>query len=102
MEIFITFLYGFLNKKMNIMQLTIFEVGTIRVFLLKKDLYSLKQSPRVWWPSLLDFLWKLDFNKTKPDYSLWVSAVKLMLIIVYVDDLFLFRADIDCHINNVM
>lgn len=102
MDIIIAFLYGFLDKEIYIIQLTMFENGTTWVYFLKKALYGLKQSLRVWYQTLLDFLRKLDFYKTEMDHGLFVLADKTMFITVYMDDLLLFGADIDPRIDDVM
>ncbi len=94
------FLYWFLDEKICIMQPTMFEDGTTRVCFLKKALCGLKQAPRVWYQTLLDFLRKLDCHKTKADHGLFVSADKIIFIAVYLDDLLLFDADIDPRIDN--
>lgn len=79
-----------------------FEDGTTRVCLLKKALYSPKQSFWVRYQTLLDFYQKLDFYKTEANHGFFVSADKTMFIAVYVNDLLLFSADIDSYINNVI
>lgn len=102
MYVITAFLYGFFDEEIYIMQPTMFEDSTAWVCFLKKALYSLKQFPRVWYQTFLNFLCKLDFHKTKVDHSLFVSADKTMIIAVYVDDLLLFSVDIDSRINNVI
>ncbi len=79
-----------------------FEDGSTRVYFLKKTLYGLKQAARVWYQTLLDFLRKLDFHKTKGNHGLFVPDDKAMFISVYIDDFLLFVADIDPRIDNVM
>ena len=44
----------------------------------------------------------MDFEKTRADYGLFVSADKTILIAVYVDDLLLFDADIAPRFDDVM
>ncbi len=102
MDVITSFVYGFLDEEIYIMQPTMFEDGTSRVCLLKKALYGLKQAPRVWYQTLLDFLRILDFHKTEADHVLFVSADKTIFIAVYMDDLLLFSADIDPRIDDVM
>lgn len=96
------FLYRFLDEKIDIMQPTIFENGITRVWLWKKALYALKQFPQVWYQTLLDQLWKLNFYITEADYGLFISTDNIMFINVYIDDLLLVNADIDFQIDNFM
>ncbi len=56
--------YRFFDKEIYIIQLTMFEDGTMRVYLFKKALYGLKQSLRVYYQILFDFLKKHNFYKT--------------------------------------
>lgn len=50
----------------------------------------------------MDFLRKLDFQKTESDHGLLVSADKIIFIAVYVDDLLLFSVENDSRIDDVM
>ena len=43
MDVITAFLYRFLHEEIYIMQLTMFEDGTTRVYFLKTALYGLKQ-----------------------------------------------------------
>ncbi len=95
-DVITTFLYGFLDEKIYIMQLTMFKDGITRVRFLKKALYGLKQAPRVWYQTFL------DFHKTEANHGLFVSAHKTSFFAVYSDDLLLFDADIDARIDNVI
>ena len=101
-DVITAFFYGFFDEKIYIMQLTIFKDNTTRVCFLKKALYDLKQAPRVWYQTLLNFLRKLNFHKTKIDYSLLVSTNKTMFIAIYMDNLLLFDANIDLCINDII
>ncbi len=102
MEVITTYLYRFLDKEIYIIQLYIFEDRNIRVCSLKKALYDLKLSRRVWYQILFDFLKKLNFHKIESDPSLFPSADKTILISVQVDDLFFFAPDINFQIEDVM
>ena len=102
MNVITAFLYEFLDEEIYIMQLIMFENDTTPVYFLKKALYGLKLSPWVWYQTLLDFLWKINFHKIEADHSLFVSKDKTMFIAVYMDYLLLFDADIDPRIDNIM
>ena len=101
-DIITAFLYRSLDKEVFIMQSTFFKDNTAKVCFFRKDLYGLIQAPQVWYYTFLDFVRKLDFYKIEVDYSLFVSAEKIIFITVYVDYLLLFDADIDPWINNIM
>ena len=96
------FLYRFLKEKIYIIQSTIFEDDTTRVYFLKKSLYNLKQSLQMQYQTFLDFFRKLEFYKTKTDYSLFILGNKTMFITIYMDNLLLFGTDIYLHIDNIM
>ena len=58
---------------------------------LKKALYRLKQAPRAWYERIDDILMSLGFTKSKVDSNLYykVEDEGIMILILYVDDLFL-------------
>ena len=57
----------------------------------KKALYGLKQAPRVWYGRIDGFLMSLGFTKIKRDSNLYYKVVDdgIMILFLYVDDLFL-------------
>ena len=58
---------------------------------LKKALYSLKQAPRAWYGRIDSFLLSMGFTKSKADPNLYLKVVKdePVILLLYVDDLFL-------------
>ncbi|MBW0531370.1 hypothetical protein O181_071085 [Austropuccinia psidii MF-1] len=60
-----------------------------QVFVSKKSLYGLKQSPRCWWKVLNDTLIKISLNPCYTDPCLYHSSCTLnpMWLFVHVDDL---------------
>lgn len=58
---------------------------------LKKALYGLKQAPRTWYGRIDIFLTSLGFTKSKADSNLYfkVSNNGIVILLLYVDDLFL-------------
>ena len=92
MNVMTVYLFEFLNKKVYIRQLTLRKDSTMRVCLLKKALYSLKQSARVWYQSLQNFLKKLEFKHVNADHGLFVSNDRFIYIAIYVDDILFFSA----------
>ena len=59
------------------------------VWKLKKSLYGLKQSPRLWMSKLNDILLQIHFKPTKSDKCLFVRKIQnsITYLIVYVDDI---------------
>ena len=62
---------------------------------LKKALYGLKQAPRAWYCRINGFLMSLGFTKSKADYNLYykIEDDGVMILLLYVDDLFLTGED---------
>ena len=62
---------------------------------LKKSLYSLKQEPRTWYGRTDGFLSSLGFTKSKAHSNLYykVEDGNLMMLLLYVDDLFVTGMD---------
>ena len=57
---------------------------------MKKALYGLKQAPRAWYGSFLSIM---GFSKSKADPNLYLNVVEdePVILLLYVDDLFLIR-----------
>lgn len=62
---------------------------------LQKALYSLKQTPRVWYTLILEFLQELKFTKTDADYNVFVFHDKLMFISIYMNDFLIISKDLN-------
>ena len=62
---------------------------------LKKALYGLKQAPRVWYDTMDNFLKDLGFTKSDADPNLYLRVIRNqpIILVLYVDDLFLTRDD---------
>ena len=62
---------------------------------LKKALYGLKQAPKTWYGRIDGFLSSLGFTKSKADSNLYykVKDGNLVILLLYVDDLFLIGMD---------
>ena len=93
MNVVTAFLYGFLDDIIYVEQPHQLSDGTSRVCLLRKSLYGLKQSPRVWFKTLTDFLIKLGLKQSKYDEAIFMSEDKIIFLSIYVDDLLLFGVD---------
>ena len=92
MDIKTTFLNG-LIEEVYIEQPQGFETGDqeTHVCKLKKALYGLKQAPRAWYGRIDAFLMSLEFTKSKANSNLYykVEGDELMILLLYVDDLFI-------------
>ena len=58
---------------------------------LKKALYGPKQDPRDWYGRIYSFLTSLGFTKSKVDPDLYLKVMddEPVILLLYVDDLFL-------------
>jgi hypothetical protein len=58
---------------------------------LKRALYGLKQAPRAWYTRIDSYFTRLGFTKSESDAKLYQIVVegKLLIIVLYVDDLIL-------------
>ena len=58
---------------------------------MKKALYGLKQAPRAWYERIDSYLMKLGFTRSEVDPNLYfkVEDDKPLILVLYVDDLFL-------------
>ena len=58
---------------------------------LKKALYGLKQAPKAWYGRLDIFLTIMEFTKSKFDPNLYLKVMddEPIILLMYVDDLFL-------------
>lgn len=70
--------------------------GSHKVCLLKKSIYKLKQSPRVWFEKLRNTLVDFGFIRCGLDYSVFVKHLKrgCLILMVYVDDMVISGSDI--------
>eukprot|EP00253_Pinus_taeda_P025861 PITA_25861 len=66
---------------------------------LKKALYGLKQPPRAWYERIDNYLMKLGFTRSEADPNLYfkVENDKPLILVLYVDDLFLTSPDPIIH-----
>lgn len=71
---------GFSNKKVK---------GRLALRL-KKALYGLRQSPRLWYKKLTDALKSMGFSRCENDHSVWTK--KDVVVAIYVDDILVFGA----------
>ena len=93
MDVKTTFLNGMIEEEVHIEQHEGFETfdRESHVCRLKKELYGLKQAPRAWYTRIDSYFIGLDFTKIQMDAKLYhiVMEGKMLIIILYVDDLIL-------------
>ncbi|CAI7794589.1 unnamed protein product [Closterium sp. NIES-54] len=94
MDISTAFLNGILEEDVYMTQPLGYEDGTGRVCKLKMSIYGLKQAPRCWYQKLAAVLEEMGFRTSSCDESLFLKGEgeKLVLFLVYVDDIILFSS----------
>ena len=88
-----TFLNELLSEIVYMIQSIDYEEDLNLICKLNQDLYDFKQSSRIWYKILTDFLQELDFMSSKWDAGLWFHKTKQIYITLYVDDLKLIESD---------
>ena len=87
------FLNGVIEEEVYIEQPqgVVVEGRRTHVCKLKKALYSLKQVPRAWYGRIDSFLTSMGFSKNKTDPNLYFKVIEdePVILLLYVDDLFL-------------
>lgn len=96
MDAVTAFLNGELQEEVYMRQPKGFEDGTNRVCKLKKSLYGLKQSSRVWNIRLNETLLKFGLKRSKIDPCVYflINGPKIIVVAIYVDDVLIFTNDI--------
>eukprot|EP00253_Pinus_taeda_P014487 PITA_14487 len=93
MDVKTAFLIGTIDEEVYIEQPKGFEVNSreSHVCRLKKALYGLKQAPRAWYARMDKYLLRTGFVKSTVDPNLYIKVVNngLVIILLYVDDLFI-------------
>src|ERR1700686_3037391 len=97
MDVKTAVLHGSIKEKVYVEQTEGFEIyeRESHVCRLKKALYGLKQAPRAWYERIDSYLMKLGFTRIYVDPNLYFKVEKDMplILVLYVDDLFLTDAD---------
>ena len=97
MDVKTTFLNGVVEEEVYVEQPLGFETRgrESHVCRLSKALYGLKQTPRTWYDRIDSFISSLGFTKSKADSNLYynVEDGNLVMLLLYVDDLFVIGMD---------
>eukprot|EP00253_Pinus_taeda_P036310 PITA_36310 len=94
-------LHGSIKEEVYVEQPKGFEIHDreSHVCRLKKSLYELKQAPQAWYERINSYLMKLGFSRSEANPNLYfkVEDDKPLILVLYVDDLFLIGADPFIH-----
>eukprot|EP00253_Pinus_taeda_P032538 PITA_32538 len=97
MDVKTAFMHGSIKEEVYVEQPEGFEIHNreSHICRLKKALYGLKQAPRAWHERIDSYLIKLGFTRSEADPNLYfkVEDDKPLILVLYVDDLFLTGAD---------
>jgi hypothetical protein len=93
MDVKKTFLHGDLEEEIYMKQPEGFVVKGKKelVCKLKKSLYGLKQSPRMWYQKFDTYMLGLGFTRSKEDHCVYFKLIgdHLIYLVLYVDDMLL-------------
>ncbi len=93
MDVKTSFLNGVIEEEVYIEQPEGFEIFSSESHMckLKRALYGLKQAPHAWYTWIDSYFTGLGFSKSEVDPNLYQIVVegKLLIIVLYVDDLIL-------------
>jgi hypothetical protein len=93
MDVKTTFLHGDLEEEIYMKQPEGFVVKGKKelVCKMKKSLYGLKQSPRMWYQKFDTYMLGLGFTRSKEDHCVYFKLIgdHLIYLVLYVDDMLL-------------
>ncbi len=92
MNVKTTFLYDKILEDVYVVQFTSFEKDVNQVCKLNKALYDLKQSSRVWFETLIKFLFSLSYVPLDVEFNVFMRDD--IMIVIYVNDLILTRLNL--------
>jgi hypothetical protein len=85
MNVKIVFLYYKIHENVFVVQVTNFEQNVNQICKLNKTLYHLKQFSRIWFETLIKFLFFLDYASLNVEFNVFMKDE--IMIIIYVNDL---------------
>src|SRR6202140_1037746 len=97
MDVKTAFLHGDLEEEIYMNQPEGFAVKGKKelVCKLKKSLYGLKQSPRMWYQKFITFIRGLGFTRNREDHCVYFKLIgdRVIYLVLYVDDMLLVGND---------
>ncbi|CAM8879912.1 unnamed protein product [Rhodiola kirilowii] len=93
------FLHGNLDETIYMRQPEGFCIGDPekKVCLLKRSLYGIKQSPRLWYRRFDEFMFKCGFKRSDYDWCIYyrhVQGESVIYLLLYVDDMLIVSHDV--------
>jgi hypothetical protein len=85
MNVKTTFLYDKILEDVYVVQFTNFEQNVNQICKLNKILYDLKQSSKVWFETLIKFLFSLSYISFDVEFNVFMKDD--IMIVIYVNDL---------------
>lgn len=95
MDVYNAFLHGKITEDVCMLLPESYNLQENSICKLKKSLYGLKGSPRIWNNKFHEVMTEQGFVRSQNDYCLYVRVTKLgkILILLYVDDMLLAGTD---------
>ena len=91
MDVKTTFLHGDMEEEIYMKQPEGFIVKGKKELIckLKKSLYGLKQSPRMWYQKFDPYMLVIGFTRSKDDHCVYFKLINdhLIYLVLYVDDM---------------
>jgi hypothetical protein len=85
MNVNIVFLYDKIHENVFVVQFTSFEQKINQICKLNKALYDLKQSSRIWFETLIKFIFSFDYVSLNVEFNVFMKND--IMIVIYVNDL---------------
>jgi hypothetical protein len=92
MNVKIVFLYDKIHDNVFVVQLTNFEQRINQVCKLNKALYDLKQFSRIWFETLIKFLFSFDYVSLNVQFNVFMKND--IMIVIYVNNLIFTKLDL--------
>ena len=93
MDVKTTFLHGDLDEEIYMKQTKGFTIKGKKelVYKLKKSLYGIKQSPRMWYQKFDTYIQGMGFMRSKVDHRVYYKQAgeHFIYVVLYVDDMLL-------------
>jgi hypothetical protein len=104
MNVVIAFLYELFDEDVYVKQSHMFEferneVDTL-VCKLKRALYNLKQTSKIWYDIIHKFLIRLKFKRSNSNHAVFTDSRTKILLVMYVNNLLLFNFNLN-NLRNI-